>query len=659
MADSCRQTADLPGRQQRFKMTHIHSNEASVSASERALPAFTGATTLKIILWTIAFQLAWHFGKIRTQLSEGHFGDPDDFLRLHQIRNWRDGLNGWFDVSVPRMNPPIGGDMHWSRLIDFPIAAITAILDVFVSQTLAERLAAVIWPTLLLVFTVLVLVKIAKKLFPQANDLLTVLFAVTCITAQVEFAPARIDHHNVQILLYCLLLLGLVNGERKWGHALVGLSAVLSVVIGLDLLLMLAMVFAWIGLEWVIGLDENGQGMQRTGLALGGSVLLLYPMVVPPAEWLIPKCDAISSVFLTAFLAVAAGFIALGGVTRLIATPSRSGSVYVRAMAGGVSGILIVLALYALYPQCSAGPMSGISPDLKVFWFDTVIEAMGLFAFAREYDIRWFAIPAFVLLNIAFGLFLILTKKTHPRLIVVWAGLVVTFLLGFYQMRMYRIGLFATVPICAIAAQMAIDPLVSRYRDNTLMKAATSALVIVFLLTPTWLIIGSLAATFVPRADGPAVGSPNKLETAGHQRAEDLPSWAMDLARVQCGYASDFARLKSLEPGLVFNGINIGPAILVFTDHRIIGGNYHRNGDAIIDTYRFFKGDEANALEMLKRRPASYIALCKPHPSQSAAKYSPHSFGGKILNGDLPPWLKMVSMPNDHLAIARVILPRT
>lgn len=640
-------------------MTYIHSNEASISARERGVHVVSVASTLKIILWTIAFQLAWHFGKIRAQLGEGHFADPDDFLRLHQVRNWKEGLNGWFDVSVPRMNPPFGGDMHWSRLIDVPIAAITAVFEFLVSPVLAERLAAIVWPTLLLVLTVLVLVNITRKLFPHANDLLTVLFAVTCITAQVEFAPARIDHHNLQILLFCLLLLGLVNGERKWGHALVGFSAVLSVVIGLDLMLMLTMVFAWIGLEWVIGWDEKGQGMQRTGLALGASALLLYPIVVPPSEWLVPKCDAVSSVFLSAFLAIAAGFFALGSATRLISTPSRSGSVYTRAMAGGISGILIILALYALYPQCSAGPMSGISPELKVLWFDTVIEAMGLFAFAREYDIRWFAIPAFVFLNIAFGLYFIVTKKTHPRLIAVWAGLVITFVLGFYQVRMYRIGLFATVPISAITAQMGLDYLASRYRDSNLMKVATSALVIVFLLTPTWLIIGSFTAAFAPQKEEAIAAKQMKPETVGESPSGEVPTWAMDPARAQCGYESDFARLKTLEPGLVFNGINIGPAILVFSDHSIVGGNYHRNSDAIIDTYRFFKGDEANALDMLKRRPVSYIALCKPHPSQLTAKYSPQSFGGQILGGNLPSWLEMVSTRQDHLAIARVILPKT
>ena len=45
----------------------------------------------KIVLWTVLFQLAWHFRSIIPFLKEGSFQDSDDFLRLHQIRNWTEG----------------------------------------------------------------------------------------------------------------------------------------------------------------------------------------------------------------------------------------------------------------------------------------------------------------------------------------------------------------------------------------------------------------------------------------------------------------------------------------------------------------------------------------------------------------------------------------
>ena len=49
---------------------------------------------------------------------------PDDWARLLQVRAWLDGQAFW-DVTQYRMNPPEGFSMHWSRLVDLPLAAVT------------------------------------------------------------------------------------------------------------------------------------------------------------------------------------------------------------------------------------------------------------------------------------------------------------------------------------------------------------------------------------------------------------------------------------------------------------------------------------------------------------------------------------------------------
>ena len=50
-------------------------------------------------------------------------GDNDSLLRLVQIRDLIGG-QGWFDLHQYRMGPDGGFVMHWSRLVDAPIAAI-------------------------------------------------------------------------------------------------------------------------------------------------------------------------------------------------------------------------------------------------------------------------------------------------------------------------------------------------------------------------------------------------------------------------------------------------------------------------------------------------------------------------------------------------------
>ncbi len=607
----------------------------------------------KIIAWTLLFQLAWHFRMIPTFLKEGNFADSDDFLRLHEVRNWLGG-QGWFDVSVPRMNPPAGGDLHWSRLVDVPIAGLTWFFDLFTDTILAERLAAIAWPTILLVLTVLAILAVCEKLYPAANRMLALLFTVTCITAMVEFAPARIDHHNIQILLFSMIMLGLVNAERKWGHYLIGASMALSLVIGLDLLLMLALILAWLGLEWVIGIDRNGSGMMRTGLALTSASLILYPVSVPSSAWFIANCDAISIFYLAVLLLTAAGFTVLSLASRLLPssdTPTWP-MIASRAVAGAVAGAAVVAVLFSLYPHCAAGPMAGISAELKTVWLDSVIEAKGLMASARELDAGLYAMPLFMIMNLVLGLVFIRRGMVNPRFIAIWAAILITLFLGFLQIRTLRIGMFATVPVGVIAAQLAWHYFARRYSESRPLALAAGSLATLLLISPAWLIAGKMiAAQFAP-GNSPAgnAGQIGKAEIIG-----ELPAWASDPQRVSCNRQSDFAPLAALPKGHVFNAINIGPAILVFTDHAMIGANYHRNGEAILATHAFFNSPAGEARLLAEAKKIDYVVMCKAHPLDMMNVERDARLGSRLLHGDMPDWLEALSADDDRLLIARML----
>ena len=53
--------------------------------------------------------------------------DTDDAMRLNQVHDLLAG-QGWFDLVQHRLNTPWGGEIHWSRLIDLPEAALLALL---------------------------------------------------------------------------------------------------------------------------------------------------------------------------------------------------------------------------------------------------------------------------------------------------------------------------------------------------------------------------------------------------------------------------------------------------------------------------------------------------------------------------------------------------
>jgi hypothetical protein len=60
---------------------------------------------------------------IRLFMTTGFFLDPDDAMRLAQVRDFMDG-QGWFDMTAWRLDPPHGTFMHWTRGLDAPMAVL-------------------------------------------------------------------------------------------------------------------------------------------------------------------------------------------------------------------------------------------------------------------------------------------------------------------------------------------------------------------------------------------------------------------------------------------------------------------------------------------------------------------------------------------------------
>jgi hypothetical protein len=617
---------------------------------QKTIAAAPAVSAGKVILWTLLFQLAWHHARIPLLFSDLAMWDSDDFLRLHEVRNWMAGA-GWFDLSVPRMaampGTAITADMHWSRLVDVPIAGLIGFFDLFVHNQLAEILAIIVWPCVLLLATVFTLIAVTEKLFPSANRLLVVIFAVTCITALVEFAPGRIDHHSVQILFFSLTLLGLVSADRPWGHYLVGASIAFSVTIGLDVFLMLVFILGWLGFEWAVGLDRNGKGLVRTAIAMAVAALLLFPLSVSPAKWFAPACDAFSIVYLAVLGLIAGAFVVLAALTSTTRFNSPIQTAAMRIACGTILAGLCLGVLYLWFPQCRAGPMSLISPELDRVWLSKVVEAKGLMAYLASEGFAWIAVPAYVLAVIIAGAVLMRRHRLPTGFFALWGSLVICFFLGFIQVRAYRVGIFAGIPICVMVTQYAGVYFAQRFKGEKLVVMISSGLVALFLTTPFWLAMGNLV---FPNA-GTGLVAPNT--GTGLKTDAQLPAWRNEPPELICNRRSQYDVLKSLPAGRVLNDLNSGPSILVFTDHSILAGNYHRNGEAIIDTQLFFGSHDSEAEKVIRHWNVDYVAFCAPF----SAPTNPDReiMGIRIIEGRYPEWLQPVSGFDDRLIVAKVL----
>ena len=73
--------------------------------------------------------------------------DTDDNMRFAQVRAWLAG-QGWYDLRQHRMDPPAGVSIHWSRIVDLPIAGLFLLLKPFLGYAQAARWACALEPPL-------------------------------------------------------------------------------------------------------------------------------------------------------------------------------------------------------------------------------------------------------------------------------------------------------------------------------------------------------------------------------------------------------------------------------------------------------------------------------------------------------------------------------
>jgi len=115
--------------------------------------------------------------------------DPDDYMRLDEVVRWLSGQN-WYDLSVPRMSPGGGTVVHWSRLIDMPIALIALPLISHFGMTQAVMLAADIVPFLWFAVFLTTIFFLAKPLVGHERAAYSGIIAFFAPQLMFNYTPA-------------------------------------------------------------------------------------------------------------------------------------------------------------------------------------------------------------------------------------------------------------------------------------------------------------------------------------------------------------------------------------------------------------------------------------------------------------------------------------
>ena len=222
----------------------------------------------------------------------------DDAMRLVQVRDLLAG-QGWFDLFQHRLDPP-GTSMHWSRLIDAPLAAMIWILRPIAGQHGAEAITLVAWPTLLSQMALLldtwpIAQRMAEDREAGSARLVATLLAVLSIPALIHFRAGAIDHHNAQIaLLLAFIALALQIDASPVKAGLAGVIAALSLAIGLEMLPAIGSVCVVL---FAIQIRQGAGPARHIGMfgastAIGSSLLLAALLLLPWSSLGSTVCDA-------------------------------------------------------------------------------------------------------------------------------------------------------------------------------------------------------------------------------------------------------------------------------------------------------------------------------------------------------------------------------
>ena len=597
----------------------------------------------RIMIWALLFQLAWNWGRLVAVFKQGELTGPDDFLRLHQVQNWMAG-QGWYDLSASRMFPPNGADIHWSRLVDVPIATLIWLLDLVFETETATRIATILWPTLLFVGVVVVVTLTCDRVLKNYNRLLPLIFAALCVSSVFQFAPGRIDHHNVQILLFSLTILGLVARDTSWGDYLMGFAIAFSISIGLDTAALYIIILAYLAYEWAIGHDGNGRGLVKIALAIAASTLVLFILNFPPDRYMEGRCDANSAFYATGLWLLSGAFLLMAAFSQMLRFESLQKQFLIRTLIGGGLGITAVVTLLMLFPDCLNGPYGALSEEAKTRWLSTVGEAKTLPAVLKQFPSEWFRTVGYLIAVLLAGLYVLFSPKYFSaKLVALYIVLVACALGTIWQVRILRTGIYVSIPFCVIIADMSWRALIKRFADTKILAYGLQFILVATLVSATW----SWAGTLIMGDDNPKSNVVAK--------AENSPSSFKRNAPTQCFASNDYKFLAGLPKGVVMTDLYSATAALVFSPHTVIAGPYHRNERGILDVLDFFETDTEKAHALVEKYNLDYVSFCMNSASKKENAYPKSWMAGRIQNGDLPVWLQEVSPNGSVVKVLKVL----
>lgn len=548
--------------------------------------------------------------------------DPDDAMRLLQVKDWLAGQS-WWDVGQHRLNHG-QFPMHWSRLVDLPLAAILAVTTPLLGDALATRLAMTIVPLLLMLATMLLAALITRRNAGIEAARYAALLTPLSLPLIVQLRPLRVDHHGWQIVLAMAAVACLLHRATARKGALAGLALAALLTISLEGLPIAVSIAAVAGAAWAWD-PARRPFLLAMMWSLACAAIVLHLATRGPGFFL-PACDAISPAWL---LTLAVGTLAttaavfLAGSTLVLRLAALAG-------AGAVTGA--ALLFYA--PECLTGPFATLPPLAYQLWYLNVLEGRPVWQQPIYQAYVTMAVP-FIGLVATVAAWRKAGAEDRARWAMLLALLVTAVTVTIFVERAGATANALAIP--GVATLLLALLTRARTIPHVLVRTCATAAALIA-ASPGYLAVAALA---VDRSSDPLWQAKMESSEAGET----------------CALINDIRTVAELPPGLIFAPLDISPEIISTTHHRAIGAGYHRSPGPMTSVIGTFVGESQQARATILASGADYVAAC-PGLSETNLYQErfPNGFWARLERGERFDWLEPVAVSGPARAW-RVIRP--
>ncbi|MFD1766050.1 hypothetical protein ACFSAG_04235 [Sphingorhabdus buctiana] len=575
------------------------------------------------LIWIVlALLLAW---LSRDVILTRSGWDPDDQLRMVQLRDFLAGQS-WFDTTQYRLNAPEGGPMHWSRLIELPLALVMILATPLFGPAVAEMIAGTLVPLTCFGLVAYMLGRIAAHIGSPMAGTVAVVMTMVSPAISMQLRPMRIDHHGWQLVCAALALWTLFWPAARKAGICMGVALAVWLHISLEGAPVTVAFFGLLGWRWAMASESDGSRLGYTIVAFLTASLTLFFSTQLGGIAADNYCDTISPAHIYAIIAASAVIAPAAFALQ----PNK----VLRFAALGLAGGAAIAVLLWQAPACAQGAFSTMDPVVRDYWYVRVNEGMPVWHQKWAVALSLLGVPIAGAICLLFlgGSIAKDRKAEYAGLAIL---LVYSALLALLVFRTISLATLIAVPLVAVA----ITHLFASYRSEAkpLKRVGLFALMILLLMPGAFITQAMTLLSSKAAAEAAADKTPDALKA---EKCESIES---------------VSQLAKLEKANILAPFDLGPAILLTTPHSVVASSHHRNQKGMraqIDMYRL---PEAQSHAIVRSRNISHIVACTGEAEMRGyEKRNPDGLWAQLAKGNTPDWLEPLPDMGDGLKVWRV-----